>query len=169
MAMAMRVQDLIRPADPATDRRPINRVLVGFDGSPGAWAALDEGIAVAVRERALLTIAGVVREPVLWLGMGAAPVPYTPDALRTEAEREMERLLAAARDEVPATVSVTTRLLHGTPARALGELADKGGYDLVVVGPRRVTWLRRLLGAGVTHRLLSRVQASVLAVKTPAT
>ena len=35
----------------------------------------------------------------------------------------MLRLLAAARDEVPANVSLTTQVLVGRPGRALAELA----------------------------------------------
>jgi nucleotide-binding universal stress UspA family protein len=77
----------------------------------------------------------------------------------------MRRHLAEARDEVPATVSVTTRLLHGRPARALAALAEEGRYDVVVTGPRPVGRLGRLLRHSVTHRLLSRIHTSVLAVK----
>jgi len=162
----MLVHDVSRAASPATEGRPIHRVLVGFDGSPGARAALDQAIQVAVSEHALLTIAAVVREPMLWHGMGPPAVPYTYETMRRDAEREMERVLAEARDEVPATVSVTTQILHGHPAKALSRLADEGCYDLVVVGPRPPGLLRRLFGAGVTHRLLSRARASVPAVKT---
>jgi nucleotide-binding universal stress UspA family protein len=163
----MLVQDVSRPASTATVQGPINRVLVAFDGSPGAWAALERGIAVAVSERALLTIAGVVKDPVLWTGMGPTAMPYTYQGLRRDAERYMEQLLASARDEVPATVSVTTQILHGKPTRALSALAERGCYDLVILGPRKVGWLRRLFGRSVTHGLLSRVRASVLAVRTP--
>ena len=63
-----------------------------------------------------------------------------------DAEREMCRVLAAARDEVPANVSVTTQLLHGACARAIAKLAKCGDYD-VVVTPRTSTRLRRLLRA----------------------
>jgi nucleotide-binding universal stress UspA family protein len=92
-------------------------------------------------------------------------VPYTRETIRLEAEGAMRRHLAEARDEVPVTVSVTTRLLHGRPARALAALAEEGGYDLVVTGPRPVGRLGRLLRHSVTHGLLSRTRASVLAVK----
>ena len=92
-------------------------------------------------------------------------MPYTRETLLRELERDMERKLAAARDEVPASVSVTTQLLHGRPARALAALADAGNYDLVVAGPRRTGFLRRLLGGSVTHSLLTRSRTSVLAVR----
>jgi nucleotide-binding universal stress UspA family protein len=164
--MAMLATEVSLPASPPATGRHIRRVLVGFDGSPGAWAALERAIAIAVSEHALLTVAGVVREPTLWLGLGGTPVPFTYETLRRDAEREMERLLATARDEVPASVSVTTQILHGRPARVLGKLAERGGYDLVVVGPRPAGRLRRWLRTGVTDRLRARFGATVLAVRT---
>jgi nucleotide-binding universal stress UspA family protein len=153
------------PVAQASEPRAIHRVLLAFDGSPGSWAALEQAIAVADNQHALLTIAGVVGEPTVWFGFGPATMPYTRESLMRELEIDMERKLAAARDEVPATISVTTRLLHGRPARTLAELADSGNYDLVVAGPRKAGFLRRLFGGSVTHSLLTRAHTSVLAVK----
>ena len=149
----------------AADAHPVRRILVAFDGSPGAWAALERAIEIAVAQSALLTIAAVVPEPHIYAGFGPLALPYSPDALRRDAEREMLRLLAAARDEVPANVSLTTQLLVGRPAKVLAELAASGDYDLVVTGPRPSGRLRRLLGIGVTHSLLDRTRASVLAIR----
>ena len=68
------------PADPGGG---IHRVLLAFDGSEGAWAALGRAIDVAVTNRALLTIAAVAEEPIaLWLGFGAMNVPYTRETIR---------------------------------------------------------------------------------------
>ena len=145
----------------------VHRVLVAFDGSPSAWAALHQAIDVAVANHALLTIAAVVHEPSgLWMGFGGAmTVPYTRDSLCRDLEREMRRHLAEARDEVPATVSVTTQLLHGRPWRAIAALAESGRYDLVVTGPRPLGRVGRLLHHSLTHGLLSRTRVSVLAAK----
>ena len=154
-------------AEPAAGRRHVRRVLLAFDGSPGSHAALERAIAVAADNRALLTIAAVVVEPKMCTGFGPAVVPYTRESMRRDIELEMQRHLATARDEVPATISVTTRVLYGNPAKALAALAEAGDYDLVVVGPGRCGRLRRLLGGSVTHGLLSRVQTSVLAVRAP--
>jgi nucleotide-binding universal stress UspA family protein len=164
----MLTQDVEQIAAPVLDgERNVQRVLVAFDGTPGAWAALDRGIAIALGSNALLTIAGVVGSPPpLACGMGGGLVPpYTPEGLQRELDVEMERKLAAARDEIPASISVTTVLLHGKPTRALARLAEEGRYDLVVTGPRRITRLGRLLHRSVTHGLLSRGSVSVLAVK----
>jgi nucleotide-binding universal stress UspA family protein len=166
--IAMVIQDVEQTVSPVPGDATsgVHRVLVAFDGSAGAWAALGFAIEVAVSNHALLTIAGVVEEPLaLWMGFGAMTVPVTRESLRRDLEREMRRHLAEARDEVPATVSVTTRMLHGRPARALAALVEAGRYDLVVTGPRPIGRLGRLLHRSVTHRLLSRTHASVLAVK----
>jgi nucleotide-binding universal stress UspA family protein len=163
--IAMLAEVVRRPVPQAAEPRAIHRVLLAFDGSPGSWAALRQAIAVADGQHALLTIAGVVGEPTVWLGFGPLVMPYTRESLIRDLERDMQRKLAAARDEVPATVSVTTQLLHGRPARALAELAESGNYDLVVAGPRKTGFLRRLFGCSVTHTLLARCSASVLAVK----
>ena len=139
------------------------RILVAFDGSDGAWAALHGAIDIAARRHALLTIAAVVPEPSPWIGMGLVTLPYSRDMLRRDAQRAMEQALAAARDEVPATVSVTTRLLSGRPTRALADLVEQGGFDLVVTGLRPV---RRLLWRrSVSRAVLGRSPASVLAVR----
>jgi nucleotide-binding universal stress UspA family protein len=149
------------------DARQIQRVLVAFDGSDGAWAALDRAIGIALTSHARLTIAGVVPPlPPLASGMpGLLTLPYSPDGLRRELDNQMLQHLAAARDEIPATVSVTTRLLRGHPTRALARFAEEGRYDLVVTGPRRIGRLGRLFHHSVTHGLLSRGSISVLAVK----
>ena len=121
--------DVVRvPVPEALEPRSIQRVLLAFDGSPGAWKALERAIEVADGQHALLTIAGVVGEPTVWTGFGPAAVPFTREMLRHDLEREMSQQLAMARDEVPATVSVDTRILHGKPGR----------------GPRRARRVRAL-------------------------
>jgi nucleotide-binding universal stress UspA family protein len=137
------------------------RILVAFDGSDGAWAALGRAIDIAARERALLTIAAVVPEPSPWVGMGLVSLPYSRETLLRDAQRAMQQALAAARDEVPATVSVTTRLLSGRPSRALGALIEREGFDLVVTGPRPPGRLHR----SVTRSVLAHSAASLLAVR----
>ena len=72
--------------DPADPGGGIHRVLLAFDGSEGAWAALGRAIDLAVANRALLTIAAVAEEPIaLWLGYGAMNVPYTREMIRYQA------------------------------------------------------------------------------------
>lgn len=144
MAVLLDAADLGTIAEP----QGVRRILVAFDGSPDTWTALQRAIDIAVANSALLTIAAVVPEPRIYSGVGPFMLPFSPATLRRDAEREILRLIAAARDEVPANVSVTTQVLHGRPARALATLAKAGDYDVVVTGPRCSSRLRRLLQSG---------------------
>src|SRR4051794_35034843 len=112
------------PALHVTHPRGIQNVLIAFDGTPGAWIALARAIDVAVSQHARLLIAGVVREPSFWFSIGGSVTPFSRESLIHDLKREMQQSLAAARDEIPATVSVTTHLLHGRPAAAIAALAD---------------------------------------------
>jgi nucleotide-binding universal stress UspA family protein len=125
------------------ETRRIRRILVACDGCEQDWAALDRAIELAVEHCALLTIVAVVPDARLYASFGMMVLPCSPDTLRRDAEREMLRLLGAARDEVPANVSVTTRLVQGRLRSTLANLADEGGYDVVISGRRPCRRLRR--------------------------
>jgi nucleotide-binding universal stress UspA family protein len=164
----MLLHDVDRIAAPIeAGGRGVHRVLVAFDGSDGAWAALDKAIAVALSNRARLTIAAVSEPPrVMWTFPGAVVAPEGFAEIGRELDSDYRRCLAEARDEVPAALEADTVLLHGKPAAALAELAETGHYDLVVTGPRPTGFLRRLLGGrSVTRALLAHGHVSVLAVK----
>jgi nucleotide-binding universal stress UspA family protein len=122
----------------------IHRILLSVDGSANDWPALDRAIQLSVEHSAVLSIVAVIPDARLYSGFGMMVLPCSLETLKRDAEREMLRLIAAARDEVPANVSLTTRVLHGRPGRTLAHLADEGGYDVVVVsGHRPCRRLRR--------------------------
>lgn len=143
---------------------PVHRVLVAFDGSPGAWAALRYAIAVASARNAVVTVAAVVHSPGIWIALPPFTCPYTRESLIRAQERELSLALAEARDEVPAHVSVCTVLLQGRPPRVIAELAESGRFDLVVTGPSRRGRLRRRLTRGVPSALVAECRAPALAV-----
>jgi nucleotide-binding universal stress UspA family protein len=150
--------------DHADRRAPaVHRVLVAFDGSPGSWAALRYGLAVATTHNAVLTIAAVVHNPGLWIALPPFTCPYTRESLMRAEELELSRALAEARDEVPAHVSVSTVLLQGRAAQAIADLADGGRYDLVVMGPSRRGRLRRRLARCVPSAHVAECTAPALA------
>ena len=136
---------MLEALDRATqeETRGVRRILTALDGCGHDWPALERAIELAAEHCALLTIVAVVPDPRLYTGCGMMVLPCSPESLRRDAEREMLQLLAAARDEVPANISVTTRLVHGRPRRALRALADEGGYDVVITSRRPCRRLRR--------------------------
>jgi nucleotide-binding universal stress UspA family protein len=115
------------------------RIIVAFDGSDRAHDALALALRLRDPEEGELTLAcAVVERP--W-GRGASPV-----------REETARMLAGARAEIPAGIRVSLRVpVAGSPARALTELAEAEGADLLVTGssrrgPTGQIWLERTAG-----------------------
>jgi nucleotide-binding universal stress UspA family protein len=79
----------------------------------------------------------------------------------------MEKVLAQARDGLPADVSVTTRLLGGEPSRAIVDAARDGDHDLIVMGSRGRGRLQGALLGSVSQAVLHAAPVRVLVVHQP--
>ena len=138
-------------------------ILVGVDGSPSSERALAEAIDIANSSRARLTILTAVCTPPAW-----AYAPASVAALQSlgpELEREAKDILAAAVDEVPKSVSVTSILSRRPVRKALSRELASGHYDLLVMGSRgRGAFAASLLGS-VSHFALNHSQIPVLIVQ----
>src|ERR1700742_4241964 len=129
-------------------------ILVAYDGSPAAAAALDQAVALAHSEHALLTLMTVVRPP-----NGMATIAGG-EPLARGVHDAYEQCLREATDRVPDDIGVTHVIVDGIPALKILEQAKKGRHDLIVMGSR---------GRGrIAGGLLGSVSAEVLhAAKVP--
>ncbi len=116
-------------------------VLVAHDGSPAAAAALDAALAIFGAQLTSLTLATVV-------DLEAATTVRGRDTTR-EAQ---EHLDGVARTVQLPDRTVETVILHGDPARVLGECAGQHGYDLLVVGASGEGTARVLRGSVARRR-----------------
>ena len=64
------------------------------------------------------------------------------------------------------TLKVETKIVDGDPADVIGETASKDGCDLIVVGNRGMTGMRRHLLGSVPTRVLHLAPTDVLIAKT---
>ncbi|MCM8746217.1 universal stress protein [Thermomicrobium sp. CFH 73360] len=106
------------------------KILVGFDGSDGAKAALRHAIELARRFGAELWSLSVIETP-HWATATVGEV----DEQRRLIEEELERLQQAARTqaaEFGLEIHAVTRLGH--PAQLLVQEAQRGNFDLLVIG-----------------------------------
>ncbi len=139
-------------------------ILVAFDGSPEAVAALRDAADLARRTQAHLTIVGVVSlvSPRFGISM---PTGDTVERILTEARRSLEA--ERARLAVAGLPETEAHLLEGEPVSAVVEFVKEHAVDLVVVGSRGLDALGRFFLGSVSDGILHYAGCSVLVVKPP--
>lgn len=127
--------------------RKLNRVLIAVDESPASDSAVEQGLALAAGEGASVVFAHVVSIA----GDQFVPHAATPDRVPEAAETDVLR--AAGVKARAVGVPYTIELLVGYPPRQIALLADELDVDLVVVGSRHLSGLKRFF-LGSTSRSL---------------
>ncbi len=125
-----------------------HRILVGVDDSPAAGRALERAIELAADGHGRLGLRTSAPQPPVIIATSPIVTPASRSQLGEEMVDWAQECLEAATELVPAEIPVTKLVTHGDPAAALRREAEKGCWDLVVVGqsPRRFR-LRRPVGA----------------------
>jgi nucleotide-binding universal stress UspA family protein len=131
-------------------------ILVAYDGSPAADAALDQAVALAQSEHALLTLMTAVRPP-----NGAATMAGGEPLARSVHEA-YEKCLRDATDRIPDDIGVTHLIVDGIPAVRILEQAEKGRHDLIVMGSRGRGRIRGGLLGSVSAEVLHHAEVPVL-------
>jgi nucleotide-binding universal stress UspA family protein len=139
------------------------RLLVAYDDSSHAKAALAEAVDLARAIDGSLTIIAVAHEPSL-SGMGGEYwAPVNADDLNSEVDQAYQAMLDRAADTVPVNIQVAKILEHGSAGSAIVDEAGKG-HDLVVMGSRGHGELYSLLLGSVSHHVLQASPIPVLVV-----
>jgi nucleotide-binding universal stress UspA family protein len=135
-----------------------HRILLAYDGSRDSEAALELATALARDQSARLTVLTVVPD-VAGAVTSVAAGPYDLEAYYGELQRN-------AQDAVPADVSVTMLLQHGSPAQKITAAAD--GHDLVVMGTHGRGRLGEALAGSVSRAVVHALRGAVLLTRAPA-
>jgi nucleotide-binding universal stress UspA family protein len=135
-------------------------VLVGYDGTAGADAALAEALRMAGALDAEVVLAFVSH-----VNPGGGEVA---DAAAAVHERGQAVLSAAVDRARAAGVAARGEIVHGKPHEALAELAEVEGAQLIVVGSYGERPLRALVIGSTPPRLMHVTHVPVLVVREPA-
>ncbi|KIC21412.1 universal stress protein [Leisingera sp. ANG-Vp] len=141
-------------------------ILVPFDGSQGAEAALAKAAELAGLCGAELTLLTVYRHHSLLEAsmhvVQAGQPDNLDDIMRSHAKQVAEhgKALAAARG-----VSAPRAFVKGGPvARSITGFATEHGHDLIVIGSRGLGSLEGVLLGSVSHKVTSLAEPPVLVV-----
>jgi nucleotide-binding universal stress UspA family protein len=130
-----------------------HRILVGVDDSLASRRALERAIRIAEEGNGRIGLLTSAPHPPLVI----ATTPVVPPASRSQLSEEMVDWARTCVEEatalVPEDIPVMKLVAHGEPAAALREEAERGCWDLVVVGQsERRFRLRRPVGARLRRR-----------------
>jgi nucleotide-binding universal stress UspA family protein len=148
----------------------IKKVLVALDGSEPAEKALNFALNLAEKYSAKLVLISVVPH-VTYLAPMSADEPF-PTKAYIEYSNEMEarhrKILSDAKKKVKKSnpnLKVSIELAEGKPADKIIETAEKGDFDIVVLGHRGLGDIREFLLGSVSHRVAHKTTRTVIIVK----
>ncbi len=133
------------------------KILLAYDGSEGAKKGLEAGISLAKLHQAEL-----------WALTVQEKLP--PAAIEAMAEEKFyehfEQILEEARNRAEeAGIELQTEIRIGHPAKTIVEVAQEGGFDLILVGHTGLSevWARFL--GSTTEKVSRHAPCSVLIVR----
>jgi nucleotide-binding universal stress UspA family protein len=148
------------------------RIVVGTDGSAGANMAVDAAVQLARLMGASLHIVNAHKTTSAHqfaaapeVGLPLDAIAASNEAIRAEALRVCED---AAQRATGAGVSAETYCLAGDPADALLKIAADADCDLLVVGNRGMSGMRRFVLGSVPNKLSHQCGTNLLIVDTSA-
>jgi nucleotide-binding universal stress UspA family protein len=131
-------------------------ILVAYDGSPGAEAALQSAVALAVASGGTLHIVH-----------STGHLEYAGEEVRQEeadAESGARSALERAADQLD-QVTAVTRVVRGDPVAGIIHAAEDVGADLIVMGSRGRAMMPEAVLGRVSSRLVNNSPCDVLVVQ----
>jgi nucleotide-binding universal stress UspA family protein len=130
----------------------MKRILVAYDSSAPARRALDTTI-----ELAKATGAGVTVVSVVPVHPGRVPIdPWDDPTVHAQELREAKEVLAEH------GIVAEYLMPHGDPAREIEMLAERGGFDTIVIGSRGLGVVSRFLQGSVSEHVATHADATVV-------
>jgi nucleotide-binding universal stress UspA family protein len=152
------------------------RILIAVDGSGASLAAIDALRKMFDLGSAQICLMHVAETPWLHLDLESEWQTYSEEdkeasdegTLEKELVREGEAVLDEARTMLTGRhYSITTRMDQGSPSNEILSEADRGQYDLVVVGSTGARDLKHGMLGSVSFKLAWDAPCSVLVVPEP--
>lgn len=151
------------------------KLLACFDGSMQSYKAVEEAkkLAQSFEEREVTLIhVYPEKEASCWDKINETKGPMTTKEL-TESERsQIERFMSIKKmadgltgEFEKANIKVSTKIIKGDPVGKITEIAEKEGYDMIVVGNRGLGGVKKLMLGSISNGVIQGSKVNVLVVK----
>lgn len=145
--------------------RLFSRILVAFDGSSSSQSALDVAVEMAKRDKASLTAVSVSSVPTaIPLGPGGGGF----DKIVSESRKEASDLADQAKEKAAkGGISIKAEVLNDSSgiAAAIVNYAEDNKSDLIVMGTRGRTRLKKMLLGSVAQGVVTYAPCPVIVVR----
>ena len=137
-------------------------IVVGTDGSAHAERALDEAIAIAARDQAALHIVTAFPDS----GMLREQVTSSSEPIHVNLSEVADMVLARAAERAQASgIAAETHSEEADPAEAILDVAQRVNADLIVVGSRGLSGLKRFVIGSVSSKVSQHAHSNVMIVR----
>lgn len=140
-----------------------NRILIPTDGSDAVGPAIETALDVADTYDATLHVLYVVEPPssVVGVGEGFTGVDNLLEELEEEGRQATDAIATQATDN---DIDTTTAIQQGNPREDILAYATDHEIDLIVIGTRGRTGVKRTLLGSVTEAVIRHADVPVLTV-----
>ncbi len=144
-----------------------NKILVAFDGSEHSRKALDAAIELAKKldsKLVLLTVysAASPSAPEPELSAGARQQTMTVQNVLDSCRQVLEEVEQKVKAE---KIEVTCETAEGNPVEVIVKKSKEGKFDLIVMGARGLSRLKKILVGSVSEGVVKNAACPVLIVK----
>jgi len=136
------------------------KILVAVDGSVSSRNAFRQACRIAREDVSWVT--ALMTVPILQDQYEVLSIEKAARGLRSEAEKVLSEMKNIGAEE---GVNMRTLLEEGNPLDVIRDVAEEGGYDLIVMGRRGMTHLERAYMGSVTARVIGHTATDVLVIQ----
>jgi nucleotide-binding universal stress UspA family protein len=140
-----------------------SRVLIPLDGTEKAEAAIEEALELASAVKSIHLV--LVENPVFQARRLEGYTIFVDEYVKIRKEMGEDYLLQFQKKLESAGIEVKASVLFGDQVPMIEKVAREKEVDLILVGGREGSWLRRSTGlAGIAQRLSRRTNVAVMLV-----
>ncbi|NLI90928.1 MAG: universal stress protein [Peptococcaceae bacterium] len=138
----------------------VNKILVGFDGSPSSKKALEYAKGLSGKLNSSVTVLTVIRLP-----------DFSPSMDEVgEVMEEAQKRIAPMHKEIAELaqkegIIIQTAIIYGHPTEKIINYAKENGFDLIVVGTRGLGGFKKLVIGSVAQKVVSYSKVPVIGGK----
>lgn len=139
----------------------MKKILVPIDGSPNSIRGLEKAIEFAKNDNSSITILHIATLPPVHV------IGHSKDKVKISLAKKAQKFLQDAEDRCTnQNIQFTTRIIYGyDPAYDIEQFTKKYKHDMIVIGAKGKSTLKRLLLGSVSSYLIQTSKIPVTVIK----